>query len=89
MSDNARLSGEEHQIDCPECDWQSHSFEEISGEIAAKVDAEMHYIETHDPRIPDDAPFGYNQCPKCLDTDGFSDTVSCSKCGFVPGKVRA
>jgi hypothetical protein len=76
------------QIDCPECDWQSREFEVVGEEIAARVDAELHYTDAHDPRIPDDAPFGYNQCPQCLDLDGFNGTVSCSACGFVPPEVR-
>jgi hypothetical protein len=78
-----------YRIDCPECDWQSREFDEIEGEIAAKVDAELHYVEDHGGLIPEDAPFGHNQCPECLDVDGFNGTVSCSECGFVPEKVRA
>lgn len=78
-----------YRIDCPECDWQSTTFEVPCEEFAAKVDAELHYVENHDGRIPEDAMFGYNQCPKCLDTDGFNGTVSCSECGFVPREVRA
>jgi len=77
------------RLDCPECDWQSREFEALSGEITAKVDAEMHYVDNHDGPIPDDAPFGYDQCPRCLDIDGFNGTVSCSECGFVPEGVRA
>jgi hypothetical protein len=88
-SDDERPRGETYRIDCPECDWQSDVFEEITDEIAAKVDAEIHYVENHDSRIPEDVPFGNNQCPRCLDTDGFNGTVSCSGCGFVPDKVRA
>jgi len=78
-----------HQIDCPDCDWQTQPFDSIEAEIAAKVDAEMHYVETHGGVIPDDAEFGHNQCPECLDTDGFNGTVSCSECGYVPPEVRA
>ena len=78
-----------HQIDCPDCDWQSREFDHIADQIAAKVDAELHYVEEHGERIPDDANFGHNQCPECLNMDGFNGTVSCSACGFVPEKVRA
>jgi len=48
----------------------------------------VHYTTTHGERIPDDAAFGHNQCPECLDTDAFNGTVSCSACGYVPEKVR-
>ncbi len=89
MSDDARHESENYRISCPECGWNSREFAEIEGEIAAKVDAEMHYVEEHDERIPGDAPFGDKQCPECLDTDGFNGTVSCSGCGFVPSGVRA
>jgi len=93
VNDDNRTKQEEQRdeklhIDCPECSWQSRSIKEINGEIAAKVDAELHYIEMHKSRIPDDAPFGNNQCPVCLDTNGLSGTVSCSECGFIPEEVR-
>lgn len=78
-----------YTIDCPDCDWQSTTFDEIAGELAAKVDAEIHYTDTHGDRIPDAADFGDHQCPECLDTDGFNGTVSCSACGFVPPEARA
>jgi len=87
--DRAELTEETYRIYCPGCDWQSSEFEQIEGEIAAKVDAELHYVEEHGERIPDDANFGQNQCPECLDLDGFNGTVSCSECGHVPKKVRA
>ena len=87
--DSARHESETYRINCPECGWNSREFGAIEGEIAAKVDAEIHYVEEHDERIPDDAPFGDNQCPQCLDTDGFNGTVTCSGCGFVPSGVRA
>ncbi|TKX60602.1 hypothetical protein EXE48_11560 [Halorubrum sp. ASP1] len=80
---------EVYQIDCPDCSWKSRKFERLSGELAAKEDAEQHYIEDHNEKIPEDAPFGDNQCPKCLNTKGFNGTVSCSECGFVPPRVRA
>lgn len=78
-----------YRIHCPECDWNSREFDDGRGELAAKVDAEMHYVENHDERIPADVPFGHNQCTECLDLDGFNGTVSCSACGFVPESVRA
>ena len=78
-----------YRIDCPACDWQSREFKDASGEIAGKVDGALHYVENHDRRIPEDAPFGKDQCPECLALDGFDGTVSCSACGFVPPKVRA
>ena len=77
------------QIHCPNCDWHSRLFENVSGEIAAKVDAEMHFVDEHDSAIPDEAPFGDEQCPECLDIDGLNGTVSCKNCGFVPAEVRA
>lgn len=80
---------EGHRIDCPECDWESREFDDIRGELATKVDAEMHYVEDHGGRIPDDAPFGEYQCPECFDTHGLHRTVSCSECGFIPDEVRA
>jgi len=80
---------ETNQIHCPECDWHSRLYEDISGEITAKVDAEMHFVDAHDCQIPDDAPFGDHQCPECLDIDGLNGTVSCKRCGFVPAEVRA
>lgn len=83
------MTNDTYNIDCPECNWQSREFEVLSEEIASKVDAEIHYVDTHSGRIPDEAPFGDNQCPECLDTDGFNGTVSCSECGYVPEKVRA
>lgn len=86
---NDQLGDGVHRKNCPDCDWQSREFEELGGEIAAKVDAELHYVEKHDGRIPEDAPFGHNQCPECLHVDGFNGTVSCSECGFVPPEVRA
>jgi len=81
--------GTTYRIDCPDCDWESQVFEEIDGEISAKVDAEIHYLAEHGHRIPDDADFGHNQCPECLDVDGFTGTVSCSACGFIPEETRA
>ena len=78
-----------HHIDCPDCDWQSREFEQVEGEIAAQVDAGIHYIDTHQSRIPDGAPFGHYQCPDCFALHGFNGTVSCSECGFIPQKVRA
>lgn len=81
--------GDTFQIDCPACDWQSREFQELTEELAAKVDAELHYTNNHDSKIPEDAPFGHNQCPKCCDLDGFNGTVSCSECGYVPPEVRA
>ena len=35
------MTHDTYTIDCPDCDWQSHSFDDVSGEIAAKVDAEL------------------------------------------------
>ncbi len=87
--DGAGQTAETYRISCPECGWHSREFAEVEGEIAAKVDAEMHYVVEHDERIPDNAPFGHNQCPECLDTDGLNGTVTCSECGFVPSGVRA
>jgi hypothetical protein len=78
-----------HRIDCPGCDWQSREFEELPAELAAKVDAGLHYVDEHGGRIPDSAPFGDDQCPECFDILGLDGTVSCSECGFIPEKVRA
>jgi len=83
------MTHDTYTIDCPDCGWQSRAFEAIDGEIAATVDAEIHYTDTHDERIPDSADFGHHQCPECLDTDGFNGTVSCSACGYVPPEARA
>jgi hypothetical protein len=77
------------RIDCPDCDWQSREFEVLSEELASKVDTAMHYVDEHDGEIPDDAPFGNDQCPECLDIHGFNGTISCSECGFIPERVRA
>ena len=85
MSDDT----EPHRIECPKCNWQSRKYELPSDELASKVDAEIHYTNTHGGRIPPEAPFGNNQCPECLDINGFNGTVSCSECGYVPEKVRA
>lgn len=80
-----------YQIKCPEpgCTWKSREFEKYTGELASKVDAGLHYVETHGGRIPEEEEFGNEQCPNCFDVNGLNGTVSCSECGFVPEKVRA
>lgn len=78
-----------YQIDCPRCSWQSREFYDYTGELAAKVDAELHYESVHGGQIPDEADFGEHQCPKCDALNGMSGTVSCSECGYIPEEVRA
>lgn len=78
-----------YRIVCPECKWESREFEKATEEIAAKVDAERHYVDEHGGYIPETAPFGAEQCPECFDINGFNGTVSCSECGFIPEEVRA
>jgi len=81
-------AGRTYQIDCPDCDWESREFSKHTEEIAAKVDAELHYVDVHGGRIPDEAKFGYKQCPECFEVNGLNGTVSCSECGFVPTEHR-
>jgi hypothetical protein len=84
MGAEARTS----RIDCPDCGWDSREFSNHTEEIAAKVDAELHYLEVHGGRIPVEAPFGNKQCPECFAVNGMSGTVSCSECGHVPPEHR-
>lgn len=78
-----------YTINCPDCDWQSREFNEIEGEIAATVDAGVHYVNTHGGQIPDGADFGKYQCSECDALAGLDGTVSCSECGYIPPEARA
>lgn len=77
-----------YEIDCPDCSWTSPEFDDYAGELAAKVDAAMHYVDEHGGEIPDDADFGEHQCPSCHAILGMNGTVSCSECGYIPEEHR-
>lgn len=73
------------------CDWAGNEYDAdtTASEIAAQVDAEIHWETEHGGEIPEDAEFGDEQCPECYATNGLNGTVSCSECGFIPGEARA
>lgn len=79
-----------YELECYKagCNW-SRTYSEYAEELAAKVDAELHWVREHDGLIPDDARYGNEQCPECEDINGLNGTVSCSTCGHIPEKVRA
>lgn len=78
-----------YTISCvePDCD-ETWEFECVREEIARKVDAAIHWQENHEGAIPEDAPFGNEQCPKCLDILGMDGSASCSECGYIPEENR-
>lgn len=77
-----------HTVECPRCDW-SEKVRCFTEELARQVDGEMHWEEEHDGVVPEDADFGGQQCPECLDMRGMDGSVSCSECGHIPPEVRA
>jgi len=72
------------------CEWeQEFDAESWASEVAAEVDAEIHWEREHGGQAPEDAEFGENQCPKCDSFRGFDGTVSCRNCGHIPEEARA
>lgn len=77
-------------MECPLCDWTRGFEMKLTSELAAQVDAEIHFEQNHpDTKAPSDAGFGNHQCPKCLEMTGMEGNVSCGNCGFIPEEHRA
>lgn len=78
--------------ECPYrgCDWSTdYDPATNTSEIAAEVDAEIHWETEHGGEVAEDADFGDAQCPECWAMNGMNGSTTCGECGYIPEEVRA